>query len=263
MVMARPKKHPQFEPTGFHQAVRARFIEFARIDNAPALHLLGTRVWLGEISAQDWAKSLNVAQTWVEQWAQDTIASWKLYTAAPTAGETGGSPRPWWIMTPRDPLPPAFRPYRSDRPACPPPFVLESGKLDMEYPLPRAIETDLPIADTSASWTQTGGLFENGACEQHGTPTGGAPWLNSNECLYCGRKTIGKRRKLRERLDDETAKLDSKIGCAAVYVLSSRTIENLARSRYISTPAMYGWLKEAMALLDLKMRPPGHRHILK
>jgi hypothetical protein len=258
--MARPTKQPQFEPPGFHQAIRSRFIEFAQIDNAPALHQLGTKVWSGEISVQDWAKSLNNPQTWLEQWAQDTIDSWKLYTTVPTAGETG-SPRPWWIMTPCDPLPPGFSPYRSGRPACPPPSVAESGKLEMVYPLPRANETDFPIAEASASWTPSGGLFD-GACEQHGTPTGGAP-LNSNECLYCGRKTIGKRRKLRERLDDETAKLDSKIGCAAVYVLSSRTIENLARSRYISIPAMYGWLKEAMALLDLKMRPPGHRHILK
>jgi predicted RNA-binding Zn-ribbon protein involved in translation (DUF1610 family) len=133
----------------------------------------------------------------------------------------------------------------------------------MVYPLPRASETDFPIAEASASATQTGGLFENGACEQHGTTISGAPWLNSDECPHCGRKTIGKRRKLRKKLDDETATLDSKIECAAVYVMSSTTIENLAASRFVSTPAMGGWLKEAMGLLDLKMRAHGPRAILK
>ena len=91
--MARPKKQPQFEPPGFHQAIRARFIQFAQLHSSPALRLLATKVWLGELSLQEWAKSFNVSQTWVEQWAQDALDYWRtsqLRAAAKAAREKGG-----------------------------------------------------------------------------------------------------------------------------------------------------------------------------
>jgi hypothetical protein len=50
-------------------------------------------------------------------------------------------------------------------------------------------------------------LFENDTC-QHGI---GASSMDNAERPHCGRKVIGQRRKLRKRLDGETAKLDSKI----------------------------------------------------
>src|ERR1039458_5665371 len=67
----RPKKQPTFEPPGFKQAVLARFIEYARRHGSAALHLLATDVWRGEMTLDAWAKSFNVAGTWVEAWAQD------------------------------------------------------------------------------------------------------------------------------------------------------------------------------------------------
>src|ERR1039458_1573841 len=56
----RPKKQPTFEPPGFKQAVRARFIEYARRHGSAALHLLATDVWRGEMTLDAWAKSFNV-----------------------------------------------------------------------------------------------------------------------------------------------------------------------------------------------------------
>src|ERR1017187_10360307 len=53
----RPKKQPTFEPPGFKQAVRARFIEYARRHGSAALHLLATDVWRGEMTLDAWAKS--------------------------------------------------------------------------------------------------------------------------------------------------------------------------------------------------------------
>jgi hypothetical protein len=142
--------------------------------------------------------------------------------------------------------------------------VLETGKLEIVYPLPRASETDIPIAGSSASWTLTEALFESGACEQHGTTIGGAPGLNSDPCPHCGRKATAKRRKLRKRLDDETADLDFKIECAALYVLCQKSRDELAGALkpHVMAPAMYVPLRKAMLLLDLKMRPPGHRAIV-
>lgn len=231
--MARPRKQPQFEPDMFHQSPRARFLESGLRCNSLALRLLATTVYQGKVSVQDWAKVFNVSATWVERWAQDAIDSWRAWESSASA--------PACLALP-DPVPPGMRRYRPDRPACPPP-VLESGKLDMEYPLP-AVNPRL---------TQ---LFENGS-----TMSGAA--LDSLPCPTCGRKAIGKRRKVAKRLDDETARRNSKIECAAIYLLSRKSTDDLAKSHYVSLPTMHGWLKEAMGLLDLEMRPPGHQSPVK
>src|ERR1035438_2256293 len=42
-----------FEPPGFKQAVRARFIEYARRHGSAALHLLATDVWRGEMRSEE------------------------------------------------------------------------------------------------------------------------------------------------------------------------------------------------------------------
>lgn len=261
-AMGRPKKQTQFKPAVFHGVLRAKFIEFGRLHNSHALRLLCSEVRLDEMSLHDWAELFNVAGTWVEQWARDTLDSWLVSALADP--EADGSPRPWYILSPPDPVPPGMRPNRRDgRIACPPPLVLVSDKLDMEYPLPRASDTDVPVAGASPSWTQPEDLFENDACGQHGTLIG-ASWLDIDECSRCGRKVSAKRRKLRQRLNDATAKRDSKIECAAVYVLSARTLEQLTKvfKPAMSKPAMYGWLREAMGLLDLPLRPRGHRPIV-
>src|ERR1019366_6589804 len=122
---------------GFHAAPRAKFIEFGRLYNTPALRLLCSEVRLDEMSLHDWAKSYNVAGTWLEQWAKDTLDSWRVSALPDT--EADGLPRPWYIMSPPDPVPPGMRPNRRDgRIACPPPLVLESDGIGMAYPLPRA-----------------------------------------------------------------------------------------------------------------------------
>ena len=87
----RPKKQPTFEPPGFKQAVRARFIEYARRHGSRALHLLATDVWRGEMTLDAWAKSFNVAGTWVEAWAQDVLDAWRegIRYPAPAVSESG------------------------------------------------------------------------------------------------------------------------------------------------------------------------------
>jgi hypothetical protein len=75
--LARPRKQPRFEPPGFVQATRARFLEFARLHNSPAFRLLATRVWPDEMTVHDWAKLFHVDGTWVEEWARDAIRQWR------------------------------------------------------------------------------------------------------------------------------------------------------------------------------------------
>jgi hypothetical protein len=58
------------------------------------------------------------------------------------------------------------------------------------------------------------------------------------------------------------ANLDLKIECAALYLLCSVSRADLVKrlkSTHVGKEAMYGWLKEATVLLDLRMPPGGHR----
>jgi hypothetical protein len=115
--MGRPKKRLYFEPPGFRQAVRARFIEFGRRHDSRALRLLGTKVWSEEVNVREWAKSFNVVGTWVEQWAQDTLDAWRKGTFYP------------------------------------PPIASESGNLTMWYPRTRMAGLAWATTRRRTSWT--------------------------------------------------------------------------------------------------------------
>src|ERR1019366_1377813 len=71
--MARPTKQPQFEPPGFHQSSRAKFIKFALTQNSPALRLLGTSVWRGEMSTCGRGRLQCNAVTWLRRVRTDRL----------------------------------------------------------------------------------------------------------------------------------------------------------------------------------------------
>jgi hypothetical protein len=232
--LGRPKKQPRFEPPGFRQAVRAQFIEFGRHHNSRALHLLGTKVWRQEMSLQDWAKLFYVSNTWVEEWARGTLESWR-----------GGG-------------------YGA-------PVTSESGDVDMWYLPPKDGRTDADTFTCTLEATPRARL-------EFGATIGGdsTVWFNVGED-----DETAFRRYMHSRLDaalDDFFKravevgasrriyipsdLNLKIECAALYVLCQQSKDELVKglqSNHVSAPTIYGWLKEAMELLELKMRPAGHR----
>jgi hypothetical protein len=124
--MARPRKPRQFDPF-FHQALRYKFIAFAdeHKPQSAALRHLGTEVWAGKMTVSDWALKLHQSGTLLEIWAQDSIDSWKRYDASPAAPTD--APKPW-------------RTGRPIPPGCPPPRM-ESDRVEMVFPLPRASES--------------------------------------------------------------------------------------------------------------------------
>ena len=274
--MARPKKQPQFKPAGFDQAVRAKFIQFGQIHNARALRLLATKVWLGELSLQDWAGAFSVSGTWVEQWAQDAIDSWRaweLNAAVQASREKGGWTKPWWIMVPHDPAA-ETTPINLYR-ALPAPRVLESGEMEMWYPPPRSTETDddlfsCTLEDIPIAQQQHGITIGRDVSEFDGE-AGFRRYMHRkldsalDQFFLGGPAWTGLRAAKRIPIP---ADLDLKIEVAAMYVFCGNTRDELVaalkpESPHVGAEALYGWLKEAMRLLDLKMRLPGHRSILQ
>jgi hypothetical protein len=62
--------------------------------------------------------------------------------------------------------------------------------------------------------------------------------------------------------------LSLKIEVAAMYILCGNTRDELVaalkpESPHVATEAMYVWLREAMGILELKMRPRGYHSIVK
>ncbi len=231
----RPKKQPTFEPPGFKQAVRARLIEYARRHGSAALHLLATDVWRGEMTLDAWAKSFNVAGTWVEAWAQDVLDAWREGIRYPA------------------------------------PAVSESGVLTMWYPSPDDGHTaaDLfscHLTGTPLAQLQHGIIFggDASACWNPGEDDETAFrrrmharlddalddfFRHAPEFGASSRITIPKG-------------LDLKIECAALYLLCSVSRADLVKrlkSTHVAKEAMYNWLQDAMQVLDLRTKLPRHR----
>ena len=74
--MARTKKKPVFASPGWRQAIKCKFLSFAFQYNPHALELLATKAMDGAITAREWAAAFDLAGTWIEQWAEDTLQVW-------------------------------------------------------------------------------------------------------------------------------------------------------------------------------------------
>jgi hypothetical protein len=174
------------------------------------------------------------------------------------AGEENEPPKPWWILAPRHAIPPRGSVLTQDGWVHPPPLVLESGELDVVYPLPRDSESYIPNADSLPS---VAALFDDDAREHHRTMNSGKPWL-SDQCQTCGRRVIARVRKLGKKQKDEMDELDLKIEVAARYLLCNDMPEKLAGIRRcvnVGVPSIRKWLKQTTKLLRLNMKP-AYRH---
>jgi hypothetical protein len=87
--MAGKKKAKVFAPPGWRQALKCQFLNFAFVHNRHALQLLAVDVKNGSMTPHEWAKSFNLAGTWVEEWAQDTLEFWVMF---PDLGPEGSNP---------------------------------------------------------------------------------------------------------------------------------------------------------------------------
>jgi hypothetical protein len=74
--MARSSKKPVFTSPGWHQALKARFLNFGFRHNPDALRLLATEVRESKITPQQWANQYHLGGTWVEEWVGDVLIAW-------------------------------------------------------------------------------------------------------------------------------------------------------------------------------------------
>src|SRR5580704_16273193 len=69
-----------FTSASEQQAIKQKFLDFARRHNSPAMRLLATKVFKDELSVADWAQQFNLTGTWVQEWAEDTLRAWRTGT---------------------------------------------------------------------------------------------------------------------------------------------------------------------------------------
>ena len=77
--MARPKDKPVFTPPGWRQALKSWFLHYAFHHHPEALIQLAAEVRSSVITARQWAKRYDVAETWVEEWAGDALETWWIH----------------------------------------------------------------------------------------------------------------------------------------------------------------------------------------
>ncbi len=229
----RPKKPLVLVSPSALQAIRTKFLNFAVRHNSPALRLLATKVYPSEMSVHQWADSLNVAETWLEQWAQDTVMAWC----------QGASPAP--KKTEDGKLELAFRAPRDER----------APADEFRYTISATPLSKLAHAVTvggSPWWIeQPADDWERFKKEIHDQIDGAL------ERFLEKAVQLGASREI--KIPDE---LDKKLEGAALYILCGTGTAQLhsgLRTRVGDVSTVYRWLRETLRLLDLPMKKPGRQ----
>lgn len=75
--MARSKNKLAFVPPDWHQALRARFLDYGFLHNPSALRQLATDVRSNAMTTRQWASQYHLEETWVEEWVGDVLEVWR------------------------------------------------------------------------------------------------------------------------------------------------------------------------------------------
>jgi len=227
--VARPKKKPIFLPAGGQQAIRGKFLRFAFYHGSPALHLLATDVQQERTTVANWAKSLGQAGTWLEQWAQDALVSWKNHTYPPPKQDDEGILNVYF------------------------PWPDEQGEEDVFHctlegkPLSRLAHR---VTIAGAPWWDEGmpDDRETFRKQMHDKLD-----RELNE-FFKEALRLGRSKELRLPAD-----LDLKLEASALYLLCGKSRVELAAAVHAAEATVYGWLTETLELLQLQMKTPGHQ----
>lgn len=228
--MARPKKRAVFVPPAGLRDIKCKFINFGSRHRSKVLRLLATEVREGKMSVHQWAEMFGQADTWMEQWADGTLEAWRLGTK-------------------------------------PAPAVDKAGNIEVVFEYP----DDGQTSDDTFTCTLTSTPISR---LSHRVSIGGPPWWDSGS-----RDDRDDFRKMMHRhldiyLDQYFAtalrlgasremklptNLDIKLEVAALYILCVVSRKNLAEAVHQAEATVYDWLTEAVELLQLRTRVPGHQ----
>ena len=237
-AVSRTRQQAEFVSPEFFRAIRCKFLHYVQMYCGNALDLLVTDVLLGRMTAQEWADRYDVGGTWVQDWANQAIRSWK-------AGKfVGGKGRY---------LPPM-------------PEVRATGADKFRFYIPPTIP---PSKEAPAK------MYTLGSKPAHGIPLARAvfddnltDWDN-----FCNEKMMELKTALRQHRENQfrvervsreviiPPDLDLYLQEAAVYYFGTMTTQQISEhpgtSRDPATISRH--LKLVLDLLDLPPRPKGHR----
>jgi hypothetical protein len=229
--MARQKKQPVFAPPGWRQAIKSKFLRNAFHFNPQALSLLATKVRAREITEQDWAASFGVAGTWIEEWAKDTLQSWREQPSYCPAPDDAG--KRWvFFATPRD-------------------GETEADVFSFEI-------SAKPLCRMSFGVT-IGGYLQEGEPEDDWERFKRQMHESLDNALKDFRMKAVQSGSSREIVIPSG--LDLKLELAALYLFSNKSPTELAENAAVARDrtVVYRWLKEILTLLELPMKLPGHQ----
>jgi hypothetical protein len=229
--MARQKKQPVFAPPGWRQAIKSKFLRNAFHFNPQALSLLATKVRAREITEQDWAASFGVAGTWIEEWAKDTLQSWREQPSYCPAPDDAG--KRWvFFATPRD-------------------GETEADVFSFEI-------SAKPLCRLSFGVT-IGGYLQDGEPEDDWERFKRQMHESLDNALKAFRMKAVQSGSSREII--VPSDLDLKLELAALYLFSNKSPTELAENAAVARDrtVVYRWLKEILTLLELPMKMAGHQ----
>lgn len=223
--MPRHRKPKIFTAPGWQQAIRVEFLEFARQHGSPALRMLATEVNRDRMTVHQWATSFSVAGTWLEKWAEDTIAAW-------------------------------------DSPARPQP-VFEGGQLvEISYLPPRDNDTAKPAFSCTVSGTFISRRAHR--ITFGGTPWFDKEPEDDRKQFQkkMHEQLDGELDRFFENAGNERTlpeELSLKLEVTALYLLCSKTSDDIAKDPGVSavSKTVSRWIKDTLDLLELPAKPPG------
>ena len=75
--MARLKRPPTIVPWRWWPTLKSKFLDYSFEFYPSALKELAIQVRENKVTVRQWAESWEVADTWIEQWAEQTLTSWR------------------------------------------------------------------------------------------------------------------------------------------------------------------------------------------
>jgi hypothetical protein len=224
--MPRPKKPKTFVPPTGLRDTKVKFLNFAREHNSSALRSLIIDVSQGTMSLRQWAKNFGQDNTWLEQWAEDTLGLWAKGILPLPRAEKGDL-----IMDFLLPFHAPIKRFSSTIEGTP------ISRLSHGVSIFAAPWWDKDTGDDREMFKEAMHARLDHELDQF-----------FEKMIQAGDSDIKLPRDL-----------DAKLEAAALYFLCGEKRAEIADTFHVSEATVYDWLREVQELLALRMKTPGPR----
>lgn len=218
--MPRKKKVPVFAPPAWRQTLKAKSLSTALGNCHEAGNLLAKEARNGTISAHEWAERFNVADTWIEKWAENQLAGWQL------------EPHTFPNL-----FPPSDEGTKADSFS----FSITDARPFCKFSLGVLTAGSLPAGAEEDDWER----FKKG--------------LHFDLDLALNRYRDSALQSGASKEVKVPSDLEKKLGVAGLYFFRGMSPDEIGDLRQVARDrtVVYRWLDEIVGLLGLRMRDPG------